>query len=472
VTVHAALSQFVTAFDVGVLLYLIAINSCYLFFTVIAFFKLLEHRRRWTPREVAGVMRSPATPPISVIVPAFNEVLTVVESVRSLLALHYPQFEVVVVNDGSTDGTLDELQRAFGLVAAPISHEQPVPTMPVTGVYRSVTGGEIVVVDKVNGGGKADAVNAGINAAQYPLVCVIDADSLLDEQALVRAVLPFIEHPETIAVGGIVRIANGCAVDGGRVVDARLPKAWLARFQAVEYLRAFLAGRVAHSALDTLLIISGGFGVFKRDLLLEVGGFSTDTVGEDMEIVTRLHRHCRERRRPYRITFLPDPICWTEAPESARGLAQQRNRWHRGTLEVIARHRVMACNARYGRVGILALPYYAVFEAFGPVVEGAGYVVTILGFCFGLINWELAQLMFLAAVLYGALISVGAVLLEEVTFRRYRRARDLLGLIAFGIIENFGYRQLTTWWRLRGWFDFLRNKGGWEPMPRKGFART
>ncbi len=465
-------SQFMTAFDVGVLLYLIAINSCYLAFTVIAFFKLLDHRRRWTPREVAGLMRSPATPPISVIVPAFNEVLTVVESVRSLLALNYPQFEVVVVNDGSTDATLDELRREFGLVAAPISHDQPVPTRPVRGVYRSITAGDIVVIDKVNGGCKADAANAGINAAQYPLVCVIDADSLLDEQALVRAVLPFIEHQETIAVGGIVRIANGCLVDGGRVVEARLPKAWLARFQVVEYLRAFLAGRVAHSALNTLLIISGGFGVFRRDLLLEVGGFATDTVGEDMEIVTRLHRFCRDHKRPYRIAFLPDPICWTEAPETARALAQQRNRWHRGTLETLARHRAMAGNTRYGRVGWLALPYYAVFEAVGPVVEGLGYVVTVIGLYFGLINWEIARLMFLAAVLYGTLISVGAVLLEEVTFRRYRRVRDLLWMLAFGVLENFGYRQLTTWWRIRGWFDFLRNKGGWEPMPRKGFART
>ncbi len=465
-------SEFMTAFDVGVLLYLIAINTCYLTFTVIAFFKLVEHRRRWTPREVAGVMRSPATPPISVIVPAYNEALTVVESVRSLLALNYPQFEVVVVNDGSTDGTLDELRRAFGLVAAPISHDQPVPTRPVRGVYRSITAGDIVVIDKVNGGCKADAANAGINAAQYPLVCVIDADSLLDEQALVRAVLPFIEHQETIAVGGIVRIANGCLVDGGRVVEARLPKAWLARFQVVEYLRAFLAGRVAHSALNGLLIISGGFGLFRRDVLIEVGGYAADSMGEDMELVTRLHRHCRDRKRPYRIVFRPDPICWTQAPDSARGLAQQRNRWHRGTLEVLARHRVMAGNPRYGRVGLLSLPYYAVFEAFGPVVEALGYVVTVVGLCFGLINWEIARLMLLAAVLYGTLISVGAVLLEEVTFRRYRRVRDLLWMLAFGVLENFGYRQLTTWWRIRGWFDFLRNKRDWEPMPRKGFART
>jgi cellulose synthase/poly-beta-1,6-N-acetylglucosamine synthase-like glycosyltransferase len=269
-----------------------------------------------------------------------------------------------------------------------------------------------------------------------------------------------------------VRVANGCAVDGGRVTEARLPAKWFARCQVVEYLRAFLAGRVAHSSLDSLLIISGGFGMFRRDVLLEVGGYAADAIGEDMELVARLHRHCREQRRPYRIVFLADPVCWTEVPETARALASQRNRWHRGTLDVLARHRVMIGNPKYGRVGALVMPYYAAFEALGPVIEGLGYVVTIGGVCFGLINWPVAKLMFLAALVYGVLISVGAVLLEDVFFRRYRRVGDLLRMLLFAVLENFGYRQLTTWWRVRGWIDFLRKKGGWVSIPRKGFARA
>jgi len=237
-------------------------------------------------------------------------------------------------------------------------------------------------------------------------------------------------------------------------------------------LRAFLAGRVAHSALNGLLIISGAFGTFRRDVLLEVGGYKPDSMGEDMELVTRLHRHCREQRRPYRIVSLADPVCWTEVPESAKVLASQRNRWHRGTLEVLQRHRVMFGNPKYGRVGLFATPYYGVFEAMGPVVESMGYVVTLAAVCFGLINWPVAELMFLSALVYGILISVGAILLEDVFFRRYRRLSDLFQLLLCGVLENFGYRQLTTWWRVRGCVDYFRGKGGWAPMPRKGFARA
>lgn len=468
-----ALAHVITAFDLGVILYMTALNTCYLVFTATAFVMLARQRRRWTPREVSGVMQSPATPQISIVLPAFNEEKTVVPSVRSLLALNYPAFEVVVVNDGSKDGTLAVLQREYGLVQAPVTHTQRVATQPVTAVYRSPIAADIVVLDKVNGGSKADAVNAGLNAARYPLVCVLDADSLLDNDALVRAVLPFIEDARTIAVGGTVRVANGCLVDSGRVTEARLPRNWLARFQVVEYLRGFLAGRVAQSALNSLLIISGGFGVFRRDVLLEVGGFEADSIGEDMELVTRLHRHCRDQRKPYRIAFLPDPVCWTEVPETATSLAAQRNRWQRGTLDVLQRHAVMFGNPKYGALGIFAVPYYAVFEAFGPIVECLGYIVTLVGACFGLINWPIAKLMFLSAVVYGVLISVGAVLLEDVFFRRYRRLGDLLWLLAVGVLENFGYRQLTTWWRVRGWVDYLRKKKGWpNSLPRKGFARA
>jgi cellulose synthase/poly-beta-1,6-N-acetylglucosamine synthase-like glycosyltransferase len=461
----------VTVFDLGFLVYLLAINSLYLVFSVVAYFKLVNHRRRWTVRELDAVMRSPATPAISIIVPGFNEEATIVESVRSLLALNYPQFEVIVINDGSTDGTLMSLIEVYGLISAPVSYAHHLPTQPIRGVYRSLATHDVVVIDKVNGG-KADAINAGISAAQFPLVCVIDADSLLEEHALVRVVLPFIEDPDTIAAGGIIRIANGCGIDHGRVTDVRLSDRWLVRFQVVEYLRAFLAGRVTLSALDALLIISGAFGVFRRDVLLDAGGFSVDTVGEDMELVTRLHRFCRDRGLPCRIAFQPDPVCWTEVPESARMLARQRNRWQRGTLQVLGRHSKMIANPRYGRVGLLAMPYYLIFEALGPLIECGGYVVTALGLWLGLLDWNLAQLLFIAAVMYGTLISVASVLLEDLSFRHYRRVADFLWLVAFATLENFGYRQLTTWWRVQGSIDFLRGQQAWGTMTRKGFARA
>jgi cellulose synthase/poly-beta-1,6-N-acetylglucosamine synthase-like glycosyltransferase len=458
------------AFDLAVLAYFLTVNTIYLAFTVIAFFRLRSHRRRWTTRALGGVMRSPATPGISIVAPAYNEEASLAESVRSLLLLNYPLFEVVLVNDGSKDRTLDVAVRTFDLVRAPATYEQPIPTRPIRGIYRSISGDDLVLIDKENGG-KADAMNAGINAARYPLVCVIDADSLLEEHALSRAVLPFLENPDTVAAGGIIRIVNGSRVERGRVVDVGLPGNLLAGLQVVEYLRAFLAGRIAQSALKVLLIVSGAFGVFKRDAVIRAGGFRTDTIGEDMELIVRLHRIYNERRAPYRIVFLPDPVCWTEAPESVGILGGQRNRWQRGTMQVLAFHRRMLFNPRYGAVGLAALPYYLVFEVLGPIVELMGYVVTAVAVAFGLLDFVFAELLFLAAVVYGTLISLSSIVLEELAFRRYPRVLDLVRLALYGIIENFGYRQLTTWWRLVGIVDYFRGKQGWGVMTRKGFSQ-
>jgi cellulose synthase/poly-beta-1,6-N-acetylglucosamine synthase-like glycosyltransferase len=467
----ALLTRALVAFEIVVLGYFLALNSLYLLFSIVAYVRLRQHRRRWTARELGAVMRSPATPAISIIVPAYNEAATIAESIRSLLLLNYPEFELIVVNDGSTDRTLEVAVSAYGLVEAPLACAQAIPTRPVRGVWRSITRRDLVVIDKANGG-KADAINAGINAARYPLVCVIDADSLLEEHALTRAVLPFIETPATVAAGGIVRIANGCRVDRGRVTEVRAPRHPLARFQVVEYLRAFLAGRVAQSWVNGLLIISGAFGLFRRDVVVAAGGFCRETVGEDMELVVRLHRACREQGRPYRIVFQPDPVCWTEAPEQTAALARQRNRWQRGTLQVLARHRGMIFNPRHGVVGLVSMPYYLVFEGFGPLVEVAGYVVTLVALPLGLLDWRFAELLFLAAVAYGTLISLTAVVLEELSFRRYLRVADLLTLVLYGFLENFGYRQLTSWWRVQGIVDFLRRRQTWGAMPRRGFQEA
>lgn len=468
---RAWVSQGLMVFDLGVLAYFLVINLLYLLFSVVAFFSLVQHRRRWTSRALDVVMRSPATQGISVIAPAYNEEATIEQSLRSLLLLEYPQFEVVVVNDGSKDKTVEKLVAAFGLMRAPVVYQQPLDTKPVQALYRSLDNPDLVVIDKANGG-KADAINAGINAARYPLVCVIDADSILEPEALMRASLPFVENPDTLATGGIIRIVNGCTVEDGRVTKIDMPDRWLARFQVVEYLRAFLSGRVFMSAANALLIISGAFGVFRRDAVIEVGGFRHDTIGEDMEIVARLHRRWRDTNRPYRVVFQPDPVCWTEAPETRKILASQRNRWQRGTCQVLSYHMAMLGNPKYGAIGWFAMPYFLIFEAAGPLIEVAGYVVTLVAVTFGLLDVVFAQLLFLAAVVFGAIISMTSVLLEEMSFRRYPKVRHLLLLAAIGVVENFGYRQLTTYWRLKGVIDFLRNKQGWGVMTRKGFAKT
>ncbi len=279
-----------------------------------------------------------------------------------------------------------------------------------------------------------------------------------------------VESSEVVAVGGVIRVANGCVIDSGRVVEVRTPKSPLANFQIVEYLRAFLAGRTGWSTLNCMLIVSGAFGLYRRQDVIEAGGLATDSIGEDMELTTRIHRTLREKKVKYRIVFVPDPVAWTEVPDTLRVLGRQRDRWHRGLTDTLLRNKKMLFNPRYGTVGLLAMPYFLLFEWFGPIIELLGYVAFVLGLALGIINLEFALLFFIAAVGLGALLSVAAVFLEELRLRRYPRWRDLGKLTAYGILENFGYRQLNTYWRVKGLISFIRKNTEWGEMERKGFA--
>jgi len=348
--------------------------------------------------------------------------------------------------------------------------DERLATKPVRGVYQSMYPIPLVVIDKENGG-KADALNAGINAARNPLVCSIDADSLLEQNALIRVVRPLLDDPERVlAVGGIIRIANGCESSSGRVVKVGLPESWLARFQVVEYLRAFLGGRVAFSALNSLMIVSGAFGLFNKAAVLAVGGYDTDTVGEDMELIVRLHRWAREQRKPYRIVFEPDPVCWTEAPESLKVLERQRKRWQRGTVETLWKHRDVVMRPGYGMLGWFAMPYFVVFEGLGPFIECGGYLATIAGLLFGLIDFDSSTLFFVTAVLNGMVLSASCVVLEELSTRRYPQVKNLATLLVAACLENLGYRQIMTFWRAAAIIDLLRGDKSWGVMERKGFG--
>lgn len=411
-----------------------------------------------------------AAPPITLMAPAYNEALTIVESVRSLLALQYPNFEVVVVNDGSKDETLQVLIEAFELKPASRHYHLAAPCRPIRGIYAGARQPRLLVVDKENGG-KADALNAALNLSRSPIVCSMDADSLLEPDALLRAVRPFVEDPvRTVAVGGTIRIANGCRIAHGRVIEVGAPKNPLALLQTVEYLRAFLMARLAWSRISALTIISGAFGLFRRQAVLDVGGYSHNTVGEDMELVVKLHRHFRDLGRPYRIAFIPEPVCWTEAPETLAVLGRQRARWHRGALETFFRHKDMLFNPRYGRIGALGFGHILLVDVIGPVVEILGYVLIPAFWLMGLLSVEYLWAMLSVSFGFGVVISVGALALEESELRRFPTAKSLLVLMGAAIVENFGYRQLNNLWRLRGTWQFMRGAQGWGSMTRKGFA--
>ena len=411
---------------------------------------------------------SDVTIPMSVVVPAYNEEQTIVANVRSMLFLHYPELEIVVVNDGSKDATLDELIAAFSLQRVTRAHELSLEHAPVRGVYKSQQYPSLIVIDKENGKGKADATNAGINFSRNPLFCVVDADSLLEPEALLRSVRPFMENPaETVAVGGTIRILNGCTVRAGQVVDTSLPSNFIPLVQSLEYIRSFLVTRLAWSHWGMLSIISGAFGIFRRDLTLEVGGFSKDSHGEDYDYVVKLHRHMRDQNRPYSMRYVPEPVCWTEAPETLKVLATQRKRWQRGALQVICKNKGMVFNPRYGRFGLISLPHNLIVDVIGPIAEVTGFILLPLFWAMGVLNTPFILAFTAIFIVFGVFFSVSALILEEAELRRTPNARDLARLGAAAIFENFGYRQLNSIWRLQGFWQFIRGNHAWGDMPRR-----
>jgi cellulose synthase/poly-beta-1,6-N-acetylglucosamine synthase-like glycosyltransferase len=453
-----------------ILVYFFLINSLYLLFIILSIFGIYQYKNLSAFVNFKEVFQMPLVKPISIIAPAYNEEMGIIESVKSLLALEYPFYEVIVVNDGSTDHTLEKLTKTFGLKKSKRVFRKTIETKPIKGIYISPSNSKLVVVDKVNGK-KADAMNAGLNVSRYPLFCGIDSDSILEKNALLKMARPFLEDPEkTVAAGGIVRLSNGCKVKFGQIVEVGLPRYPLARFQILEYLRAFLGGRIGLSMLKSILIISGAFGLFRKDIALQCGGYRTDTIGEDMDLVVRVRKYLHENKIPFVFRFIPDPICWTEAPETLKGLANQRNRWHRGLIESLLHSKKMIFNPRYGITGLFAMPFYVIFEMLGPLIEVAGYVIFSVYVLLGQFNQPFAVLFFLLAVVLGILLSLLAILLEEYSARRYPRLIDIIIIVAFGLLENIVYRQYLAVIRAMAFLDIAKGKKEWGETKKKGFS--
>lgn len=447
--------------------YFAVLNALYALFGYIGLRAVTVESRELSQLALKDLLERDLEMPVSILVPAYNEEKTIAASVRSLLALHYPEFEVIVACDGPTDATVERMVSAFDLVEQPLVFRRVLDTTPILRTFRSLRHPNLIVVEKENGG-RADALNAALNMARYPLVVAVDADSILDAEAVLRASRRFLQDERVVAVGGTIRPLNGAVMVEGRVAALRVPARWIERFQVLEYARAFFAGRAGWSHFSSLLIISGAFGMFRRDAVIQVGGYWTKTVSEDMELVVRLHKHYRRRGVPYRILFTPDPICWTEVPHSMKVLRGQRNRWHRGLLETLWVHRDMLFNPTYGRLGFVAVPYFWLFEALSPVVEFVGYVLLVLTLVFGLLNESFALLFIALAVLLGMLLSQTAVGIETLLLARYPRFRDRVLLMAAAVLEFCGYRQVITWERFVATFQVRSKRGSWGHMDRAG----
>jgi len=447
------------------LLYFIVVNGGYLALNILSYLSLQRHIDIQFFEDLPKAYNN-FKPPISLLVPAYNEASTIAASVRSLLQLTYHEFEIIVINDGSKDETMAELQREFDLAPFEEAYWHKLPTETINGIWRSTRYPNLRVIDKENGG-KADSLNAGINASRYPLFCAIDADSVLQRNSLQLIVQPFIEDARTIAAGGTVRVVNGCEVSGGFLTSVGLPHKLLPRLQIVEYLRSFLFGRLGWSSFNAMLIISGAFGLFRKSSVIDAGGYRTDTVGEDMELVVRLHRLHRKQRIPYRIVFVPNPACWTEVPETVHVLKKQRIRWQRGLLESMQMNLGLFFNLHGGWAGWLAFPFTLLFEGLGPMIEIFGYAFMIAGFSIGVVSLPAFLAFTLLAIVLGILLSISSLMLEEMSFHLFPRPQQLVQLSLVSIIEHFGYRQLTLVWRIEGLLHWLfGTKGSWGAMPR------
>lgn len=435
-------------------------NAIYFFQLAIAASVLVESRPE--PRSNLLWHRyAEVCPAIALLVPAFDEENNIVASVRSLLSLQYPDFQVLAINDGSTDDTLLRLIASFNLhPAIKPPYEALVPHNAIRGIYKSADHPNLIVIDKARGG-KSDALNAGINLSTAPLICAMDADSLLEPDALLRVVQPFIDQPErTVAAGGTIRLMNGCRIESGRVQVA-LPRTFLGLVQTVEYLRAFLMARIAWSRMRSLIIISGAFGVFKRTALVSVGGYSHETVGEDFEVIVKIHRYMLDRHIDYLVSFIPEPVCWTEAPENLRDLGRQRSRWHRGALETFFKHRDMLFRPQYGRIGTLGFGQCLITDVVGPLLEVLGYCIVPMAWLLGVLSIDYLLAFLALTFVFGICVSVCSLVFAELQLRRFPRANDIFVLTFIAVIENLGYRQLNNIWRLRGLFQFMRGKKGW-----------
>jgi cellulose synthase/poly-beta-1,6-N-acetylglucosamine synthase-like glycosyltransferase len=457
---------FIEVFNYAVIIYYIAMELQLIFLAMASYRSLRSDEFASRFGRIHDMLSSDTTPPVSIIIPAYNEAAGITESVRSMVMLKYARKEVIVVNDGSTDETLQRLIEEFRMEPIDAPYRPHLETRPIKGIYKSRLPLPIVVVDKENGG-KGDAINAGINVSRYPYVMATDADIVLDEECLLRASRHFVEDRDrTMAVGGNVRPLNGCEVRRGRVTSVALPKRPIEMVQVVEYIRSFLAARPAWSMLGSLLLVSGAFGIFNKGAVIEVGGYRQGHLGEDLELTMRLHRYFRRKRRPYRIVYAPDAVAWTEVPSTVDVLRSQRIRWHRGLMQVVWQYRGMLFNPRYGIVGMIAWPSMVLFELIAPLVEGIGWLVVPASLLFGAVNYEIAVPLILIALAIGSANSLVGLILDE-HFGYYEGPGAAWRLLVYSLGEQLGARQRTVWWRLRGLIWNPRHKT-WGDMQRSG----
>lgn len=420
------------------------------------------------------IKRSPYTPGVSIVAPAYNEELTIVENVNSLLAQDYPLFEVIIVNDGSKDGTLQKLIDNFDLVEVPYAYVAQLKTKPYKRMFKSTRPefSKLKVVDKENGGTKADAVNAGLNAASFPYFINTDVDCILAKDAIFQCILPLLGQENIIAVSGAMALSNGCKVEKGQIIEAYPPHRLIPLFQTLEYMRSFLIGKMGWSTINAMPNVSGGYGLFKTDVVISAGGYSPDSFAEDMDMLIRMVAYCCEAKLPYKVIQIPYTCCWTEGPGNLKVLSRQRIRWGRGLIQTFYNHRRIVGNRKYSRLGKITLPYLFIFEFLAPVIEFFGFFTFIFLAVIGAINWGYALIMFLAIYTFCVLLSIVVISFDYTVGGSYKTVKSYLWILMAALAEPFIYHPMVVFFSIRGYWNYLLGKKAvWGEMTRKGFAK-
>lgn len=461
------ISQMINTYNEFFVYYLLSINVIYVLLLFFASVNLYYYIQRKKYVESMKILNSPFSPGISILVPCYNEDKIIVSILNALTCLEYSNYEIIVINDGSTDDTLSKITNEFKLTEVPVVYNHKLECNKIRKILLSPSIKNLIVIDKENGG-KADALNAGINISRNPLIISVDADSILESKTLLRMALPFINNFDNVAAaGGTIMILNGCTVDKGYIEKIQLPKNILARFQIIEYFRSFLGGRLGFSFINSLLIISGAFGMFKKDLLIAIGGYNKATVGEDMDIIIRLHKHIYNNKLKQEIFFNPEPVCWTQCPETFKDLYAQRKRWQRGLMDCLLGNKNLFMNPKYGSIGLFAYPYFVIFEMLEPIISILGYFILIFSIFTGRAEKYIILLFLLGSIVFGIFVTIFSVLIAEFSFKRYEKISDYFILILYSILESFGYRQVNSILRLCSICGYKYKNNKWGKFDRK-----
>ena len=467
------IATFESLFNNAIFYYAIFVMASYVVLALLSAIEMSSYMKKNSYVSYREILVSPLAPSVSILAPAYNEEATIIDNIRSLMSLHYGNYEAIIINDGSTDGTFQRMVDYYKLERVNFAVDYQIKCNEIRGVYKSTlpSFAKLTIVDKVNGG-KSDALNAGINISAKDLVLCIDVDCIVEEDALLKLAKPYLEEKnQVIASGGVVRIANSCTVEDGKLVEVHMPKNLWSRFQVLEYIRAFLMGRMAWSKLNGLLIISGAMGLFDKNIVIKVGGYDHSTVGEDMELVVRMRRYMYEQDRRFKVVYIPDPLCWTEAPANLEILGRQRNRWTRGTIETLWMHKDLFFNPRYGILGLLSYPYWFFFEWLAPIIEFVGIIFFIILIVLGNTNWEFSLILLSMVYFFAVTLSTVAILFEEMSYQQYTKGKDLGKLLLAAVLEPILYHPFTVFWAIQGNIHKFTGKNTWGAMTRKGFKK-